>query len=74
MCFSKSQISDEDDDSSDEDELIGLVNDWISENSHLFQNSDGKKRKRKRRRKKRINYWDTEWGRLMLDPSTMDAR
>ena len=75
MSFSKTFYTDLDVDKIDftnEQFQIEFVKSWVEENPEIFEDDEDVKHTRKR--PKKIDYWQTEWGRLMLDPSTMDPK
>ena len=59
-------------DFTDEEFQIEVVKKWIEENQEFFEVDEDVIHRRNKGPK--INYWDTEWGRLMLDPTTMDSK
>jgi hypothetical protein len=59
-------------DFTDEQFLMDLVKQWVQDNPEIFIDEESEIHTRNRGPK--IDYWQTEWGRLILDPSTMDPK
>ena len=57
-------------DFTDEKFQIEFIKQWVEENPEVFEVDEDVKNTRQRGIK--INYWETEWGKLIRDPSTMD--
>ena len=70
MDFSDTDSSFEDDEFEDDPTLVEFLKAWIDDNEDLFMPEI----KKTRRRGRRFNYWDSEWGRLLLDPTIMDPK
>ena len=49
---------------------LKICEEWVQENI-VSEDQDIKK---SRKRPQRIDFWETEWGRLVLDPSTLDPK
>ena len=49
-----------------------IIETWISEHLELFQNSQKPERKKRRSRRAPIDYWQTPWGQMLMDPNILD--
>ena len=48
-----------------------IIETWISEHLELFQNSQKPKRMKRQTRRVPIDYWQTPWGQMLMNPNLL---